>query len=279
MPLVPSVRRALRELEEAAPGTGGLQLVRWADSPWIVRWSLGQLPGLGLSSTRLAEEPAALWTRVVPGDRDRLRSAFASIRGAAVLEYRVEVDRGERWVRESIRRIEPDDSAPALVSLLRDTTAARTLSDESPPPSAGLPTVVDSGPLVLLVEDDAHVRSVMARILRRGGYGVLEAASAGEGLRIWERTPEPIQVLVSDVILPDRPGPELARVLERRDPGLHTIFVSGYSVDDLRMRARLPSDAVFLPKPFRPPELVDAVADAMKRPGGGGAIRGPRSAV
>lgn len=279
MPLAPAIRRALRELEEAAPGTGGLQLVRWASSPWVVRWSLGGLPGLDLTSAQLSDEPASLWTRVVPADRDRLRSAFAAIGDAAVLEYRIERGPEERWVRESVRRVADHGGEPAFVSFLRDLTAARALADAPAPPSAGFPSGVDSGTLVLVVEDDAHVRSVMARILRRAGWGVIEAASAGEALRTWERTPEPIPVLVADVILPDRSGPELARVLQRRDPGLRVVFVSGYSMEDLRLRVQLPADAVFLAKPFRPLELADVIRRAMNRTGGGGAIRGPRSAV
>lgn len=279
MPLAPAIRRALRELEESAPGNGGIQLVRWSPSPWVVRWSLGVLPELGLSARDLAREPASLWTRIVAADRDTLRSSFAAVDEAAVLEYRLEVGDGVRWVRESVRRVDFGDDRSALVSFLRDVTAARALSDEAPPPSAGLPTVVDSGPRVLLVEDDSQVRSVMARILRRAGYGVLEAASSGEALRVWEGAPESIAVLVADVILPDRAGPELARVLLRRDPALRVVFVSGYSVDDLQVRVRLPSDAIFLAKPFHPRDLADAVREARERRGGGGAIEGPRSAV
>lgn len=276
--LPPAVRRALRELDDASAGPG-IQLVRWTCSPWIVRWSLGSLPDLGLPAGELLRQPAALWTRVVPGDRDRLRAAFAGLRGASVLEYGVETSGVVRRVRESVRRVDPLDGSPALVSVLRDVTAARAFADDSPPPSAGIPSVVESGPLVLVVEDDAHVRDVVARILTRTGYGVLQAASAAEAVRLWERTPERIALVVADVILPDRPGTELARVLTRRDPALRTVFVSGYSTDDLDRRVRLPADAPFLSKPFRSQELARVVEQAMSRTGGGGAIEGPRSAV
>ncbi len=253
--------------------------MRWSPSPWVVRWSLGAVPDLDLSARDLDRAPASLWTRIVASDRDALRSSFAGLGDAAVVEYRLEVGGGVRWVRESIRRVDLGDDGSAFVSYLRDVTSARALADEVPPPSAGLPTVVDSGPRALVVEDDPQVRSVMARILRRAGYGVLEAASSGEALRIWEGTPERIAVLVADVILPDRAGPELARALLRRDPGLRVVFVSGYSVDDLRARVRLPPDVTFLAKPFHPRDLADAVREARDRAGGGGAIEGPRSAV
>jgi CheY-like chemotaxis protein len=278
--LAAEIRTALRELEEAAPGTRRLQLVRWAASPWVVRWALGSIPELGLHATEVSGEAASLWASVAPEDRDRLRGLFGSLDEAAVVEYRIRHDGELRWVRESVRRVECLEGGVALVSVLRDLTLERALSDPDRPPSAGLPGSVDAGPLVLVVEDDPHVRTVIGRILTRKGYGVLQAASSAEALRLCERAPGSIRLLVADVILPDRPGPELARLLQKRVVDLRTIFVSGYSAEDLGARARLPADALFLAKPFRAHELGDLVDRVMaRRTGGGGAVEGPRSAV
>lgn len=274
----PAIRRALHELDHAADGSSGLQLVRWQASPWVVRWSLGELAGLGLHAGDIEREPALLWTRLVAEDRDRLRDRLRAIGDSGVVEYRVDSERGERWVRESVLRVHTNDHGVALVSFARELAAAPVVS--VPRRSVGLPAVVESGPLVLVVEDDVHVRSVIARMLRREGHGVLEAGSTREALHIWERTPQAIRVLVTDVILPDRPGTDLAQVLLRRNPELGTVFVSGYAVDDLRVRVRLPAEAAFLAKPFRPRELIRTVRAVLARPaGGGGAIEGPRSAV
>lgn len=274
----PAIRRALRELDHASDDREGLQLVRLSASPWVVRWSLGRLPGVGLTSADLAREPALLWTRLVAEDRDRLREVLSSMDDSGVVQYRIETGRGERWVRESVLRVRTDDAPPAFVSLVRELAAVPATAE--PRRATGLPSVVDAGPLVLVVEDDEHVRSVIARMLRREGFAVIEAGSTHAAMRLWERTPQLVRAVVTDVILPDRPGTDLARVLQRRSPGIGVVYVSGYAEDDLRARVGLPADGAFLAKPFRPRDLVRRVRDLIERPvGGSGAVEGPRSAV
>lgn len=274
----PAIRRALRELDQASDAPAALQLVRLSTSPWVVRWSLGGLPGVGLSAADLEREPALLWTRLVAEDRDRLRGLLTGMGSSGVMQYRIQAGDGERWVRESVLRVCSDDAPPAFVSLVRELAVAPAPSE--PRRIVGLPSVVEAGPIVLVVEDDEHVRSVIARMLRREGHAVIEAGSTREALRLWERTPQLVRVLVTDVILPDRPGTDLARLLERRNPGMGVIYVSGYAEEDLRSRVGLPANRTFLAKPFQPRELVRLVRDLLARPHiGGGAIEGPRSAV
>ncbi len=275
----PAIRHALRELDHASRGWPGLHLVRWAASPWVVRWALGELPLTGVGATDLEREPAHLWTRMVAADRDRLRREFVAIDTAGVVQYRITSRSGaEQWIRETVRRVTSDDGQEAFVSFARELAVAPTALRPRRP--AGWESAGDFGPGILVVEDDAPVRSVIVRMLRREGHDVIEAGSTREALRIWDRTPNPIRVLITDVILPDRPGTDLARVLRRRSPGMHTIFVSGYAEEALRARVGLPDDVVFLAKPFRPRELVRTVRDVLELPlGGGGAVEGPRSAV
>src|SRR5207253_3012181 len=86
---------------------------------------------------------------------------------------------------------------------------------------------------VLLVEDEETVRHIAVRALRELGYTVLEAANGVEALRVAEaHLPEPVHLLVTDVVMPHLGGKELFDQLAPRFPGLRVIFVSGYTNDD-----------------------------------------------
>ena len=116
---------------------------------------------------------------------------------------------------------------------------------------------------VLLVEDEDALRRVCARILRRAGYQVLEAADPAEATAVFEGRAEPIAVLVTDVILPGKSGPVLAAELTERRPGLRTLFLSGYAGEALARRG-LPASAAFLEKPFTPDALIRKVHELIE---------------
>jgi PAS domain S-box-containing protein len=81
---------------------------------------------------------------------------------------------------------------------------------------------------VLIVEDDEGVRVVASRILRDQGYTVLEARRASEARRIWEKHGATIDLLLTDVVMPDVNGPRLAEELTKTRPGLRVLYMSGY---------------------------------------------------
>ena len=76
----------------------------------------------------------------------------------------------------------------------------------------------------------------------------------------------PIDVLVSDVIMPDLSGPELARRMESLRPGVRTLFVSGYTAETVRGRGRLLEDSAFLEKPFHQLALLRAIRALIAQP-------------
>ncbi len=123
------------------------------------------------------------------------------------------------------------------------------------------PTHSQSGGVVLLVEDEAPVRTFAARALRMRGYTVLEAENAEEALSMLEDLSLSIDVFVTDVIMPGMDGPSwVARALEDR-PGVKVVFVSGYAQESFtEQQARIPN-SVFLPKPFSLSELTATVQD------------------
>lgn len=120
-----------------------------------------------------------------------------------------------------------------------------------------------TGGVVLLVEDEAPVRTFAARALRLRGLSVLEAASAEEALAILDDGGLRVDVFVTDVVMPGLDGPGwVQRALERR-PGTRTVFMSGYAEEALAdLQARIPG-SVFLPKPFSLSDLTETVQAQM----------------
>jgi CheY-like chemotaxis protein len=105
----------------------------------------------------------------------------------------------------------------------RDETGEAVRSSAAPAPMAQNATET-----VLIVEDDEGVRVVASRILRDQGYKVLEARRASEARRIWEKHGPSVDLLLTDVVMPDVNGPRLAEELEKTRPGLRVLYMSGY---------------------------------------------------
>ncbi len=131
------------------------------------------------------------------------------------------------------------------------------------PPSSPAP-----GGVVLLVEDDDAVRSLTRRVLTRAGFEVLEASNGREALERLDQHPGAIDLVLSDVVMPDMGGAELADRLRERRPGLSVVLTSGYSEAELRGEVRDRASA-FLVKPFTPEALVRVVSETLadSRPG------------
>jgi PAS domain S-box-containing protein len=116
---------------------------------------------------------------------------------------------------------------------------------------------------ILLVEDEEMVRLLLRQILERTGYKVLEARRGSEGLETCERTKEPIHLLLTDVIMPQMSGAELARRLAASHPETRVLYISGYTDGTLSGDGVVPEDAAFLQKPFTPEVLVKKVREVL----------------
>jgi signal transduction histidine kinase len=119
---------------------------------------------------------------------------------------------------------------------------------------------------VLFVEDEVALRDLMHRVLAKGGYTVLAAGDGVEALAVVEAHPGPIDLVVTDVIMPRMSGPDLAVRLRARDPGIRLLYVSGYTADQLRSQTDLGADATLLPKPFTSDGLLRKVREILDRP-------------
>lgn len=140
----------------------------------------------------------------------------------------------------------------------------------SPPPEVTQPTCLRGSETVLLVEDQEEVLHVTQQILRRYGYHVLPARTAGEALLICEEHPRTIELLLTDMVMPQMSGRRLAERVVKARPDVRVMFMSGYAdgsyeVDDEDTLTGL----VYLQKPMVPEVLarqVRAVLDAPRRP-------------
>jgi len=121
---------------------------------------------------------------------------------------------------------------------------------------------------VLLVEDERVVRTLVQEILEECGYRVLRASSGAEALRLNEETLEPIQLLITDVVMPEMSGPDLASRLSTLRPTMRVLYMSGYTDDEVLTRKGLPENSAFIQKPFTPDQFLCKVRetlDAMRR--------------
>lgn len=114
---------------------------------------------------------------------------------------------------------------------------------------------------VLLVEDEPMVRTVAERALTRQGYEVVTATNGEEALEIIGRG-DPIDLLVSDVVMPAMDGPTMVREARKARPGIPVLFMSGYAEEHLRKSIDI-DQVAFLPKPFSVQELAEAVREAL----------------
>jgi PAS domain S-box-containing protein len=120
-----------------------------------------------------------------------------------------------------------------------------------------------SGETILLAEDDESLRVLTERILIRNGYTVCSAATAAEAREIAATRPH-IDLLLTDVVMPDMHGPVLAAALAADQPTMRVIYMSGYAETILAARSALPTGAVLLNKPVSAHQLLSAIARVLQ---------------
>jgi CheY-like chemotaxis protein len=123
----------------------------------------------------------------------------------------------------------------------------------------------DCSETVLVVEDDAAVRTLTCKVLERHGYRVLSAVNGADALRLAAVYPEPIDLVVTDVVMPELGGTELAEQLRRTRPEVVVLFMSGYTEDELVRRGVADGRMLLLEKPFSPATLNRRVREALAR--------------
>jgi two-component system, cell cycle sensor histidine kinase and response regulator CckA len=116
---------------------------------------------------------------------------------------------------------------------------------------------------VLLVEDDEQVRAFIRMLLTNNGYRVLEARTGAEGWTLAEREGGAIDLLLSDMLLPELSGFDLAQKVLEKNPEMKVLFMTGYVEGDIVQRCMSDLGASFLDKPFQPNDLLNRVHEAI----------------
>ena len=126
---------------------------------------------------------------------------------------------------------------------------------QSPPPASGI--------TILLVEDDPEVRNLFSRFLDKAGYTVIEAVDGRDALETFDARANEIDLVITDVVMPNVSGPALVSALRARRPGIKVLYVSGYA-EQLEADAATGPNATLLHKPVTRSRLVDEVATLLR---------------
>jgi two-component system, cell cycle sensor histidine kinase and response regulator CckA len=116
---------------------------------------------------------------------------------------------------------------------------------------------------ILLVEDEEAVRTLARRILARKGHRIIEASNGREALELVRDRIAEIDLVITDAVMPEMNGPDLAKALQGLRPDLRILFMSGYTDDDILRRGELKRGAGFLHKPFSTDQLARAVRSVL----------------
>ncbi len=153
---------------------------------------------------------------------------------------------------------EVGQGATVFVYLPRLVAVAGPAEGAGPPAARG-------GETVLLVEDEEMVRGLARRILAAHGYAVLEARNGVQALEVAARHGGPIHLLLTDVVMPQLSGRQLADQLLPQRPAMRVLFMSGYADDTALRRGVYEAAADLLPKPFSPDALAHKVREVLDR--------------
>ncbi|MCC7004086.1 MAG: PAS domain S-box protein [Gemmatimonadaceae bacterium] len=157
------------------------------------------------------------------------------------------------------------DSAPGLGSTFRILLPRlkHALGADAAHEAEQLPRGTET---VMLVEDEDAIRALAARVLRKQGYTVHAYANGLDALTAFASLGDSVQLLLTDAVMPEMNGRELADAVRRTHPRIPIMFVSGYAEDVIASRGAQEAAEDFLPKPYSTAELVRRIREALDRP-------------
>ncbi|HET7876843.1 MAG TPA: ATP-binding protein [Methylomirabilota bacterium] len=213
--------------------------------PFFTTKDVGKGTGLGLSTVYgiINQNAGHIWVESEPG------------RGTT---FRVYLPRVEEAVAVPARDARPDGAG-----VREEAMAPTAFDDGSGGPLVEEPPRPKRGETILLVEDAQRVRAVVREILEMNGYTVLEARHGAEALEVSGKHQGPIHLMVTDVVMPQMSGRELAQKLQPLRSEMRVLYMSGYTDDAIVRHGVLGAGMAFLSKPFTPDALATKVREVL----------------
>ncbi len=232
---MPSADYVLVEVSDTGTGIPP-DIVDKIFEPFFSTKEVGKGTGLGLSTVYgiVKQTGGFIYVNSVPGNTS----------------FRIFLPRHVAGAEEALPQIRAEAPALAGATPAADNGDAR--------PSADL---TGQG-TILLVEDEEGLRALNARGLASRGYTVLEASNGVEAIEVLDKEGH-VDLVVSDVVMPEMDGPTLLKELRRRDPKVKVIFVSGYAEEAFQKNLPEQEQYEFLAKPFTLKQLVSKVKETM----------------
>ncbi len=154
-------------------------------------------------------------------------------------------------------------SSDLLYSILREAVGEGRSATDAPGAAASLEDPTSGRPTILVVDDVDGVRDLIREILEMHGYSVLLAGDGRQALELAEGYPDPIDLLLTDVVMPQMGGRELADRLAEAHPETKIIFMSGYSDDAIAHHGVLQPGTAFIKKPFTSDTLTQRIREEL----------------
>ena len=280
-PPLPAVDHVLIEISDTGTGMPA-HVMEKIFEPFFSTKEVGKGTGLGLSTVYgiVTQSGGRIAVESELGRGTVFRILWPRARAEAARVPGPEADRPEP------RRIRPPEPMPAAPAVRPEPRPALSAGPAAPhglspvagpsesepagpapqrPPAGGEAPVADltGNASILLVEDEEAVRAFAARALASRGYTVHQAATGAEALKVMAAAGGGIDLVVSDVVMPEMDGPTLLRELRKTRPDLKIVFVSGYAEEAFARNLPENEHFSFLPKPFTLKQLATAVKAAL----------------
>ena len=168
-------------------------------------------------------------------------------------------------VQQMRGRIEIDSEVDAGTTVTVAIPGTRERASLVPNEAGEMPLVGGGSETILLVEDRSQLREIVAKTLSKAGYQVVEASNGAEAIERARSLAGPMELVLSDVVMPGMSGPEMARALRADFPSTRFLFMSGHPERARELAEELSDDTLIL-KPIAPPELLRRVREALDRP-------------
>ncbi|MBI3722612.1 response regulator, partial [bacterium] len=159
---------------------------------------------------------------------------------------------------------------------VESTPGTGTRFDVYLPRVEGVPATIETAPRptgihrgtekILLVEDDESVRSLVQTVLAQQGYAVIEATTGNDALRLWQESGSDVDLVVTDVVMPEMGGDSLVKQLRAVHPKVRVLFMSGYTQSGIVKHGVLVPETEFIQKPFTPASLMQKVRAVLDAP-------------